>query len=536
MLTKDLYQLIRRLRETSLGLLFPLLLQLFALFFIITQIPFIGHNVWLVFNSIIVTLSPGFYLAVTLRRRMDLSLVETTILDIVMSFALIMFSTIVASFLFTEVGPTQIGIVLFCITLDSMLSLAFGKSSNTSQFQNSKSIQFTHWVLDATIAIGIFLIGFVLELYAIPVSFWIGYDPWLNSPVANAIILQGLNPLKINSIYGVLNVSISGFYYFIAGVHSFTDISLYTITRYGGPILVGLIGLLTFFTLRRFTNVVAASVASSLLFINPFFQHRFAMSLRENFAFVFLLAIIFLLVLIEQRGASKKFEFFEISIIGLFLGTTLSAQELVPVIAYPIIILFMLKYARGRHAFLTWVSGILFSLLVAAPYLGMNAYVLTWVWSNWVPHSLESITPTLVLPAVGIILGTSVLRSGKITLSANNRNKIVWVAVLVLLFGAMYAIIAPANTNFAYNPQITPSMFGYENLILGILGFIVVPLVKYKPPLTIGFFGIVLILIADATLSGFSFPLFRLAIYITWILSAGLAISIKFIFESLRGV
>jgi len=116
------------------------------------------------------------------------------------------------------------------------------------------------------------------------------------------------------------------------------------------------------------------------------------------------------------------------------------------------------------------------------------------------------------------------------------RNALVILGV-VLFVGAVYSVVFPKDFPVlsSFNPIITSEMFALSSLPLACLGFLTAFKSRTSVPISIISLSLLLISIFNLTNLNIPFPLFRLVLYVSWVLSYGAAKFLKFIYELHRG-
>lgn len=529
------YLEISSLKLKEIVLLIPilslLLLCIILNFNILEQVPYIFK----VIRFIIFFLMPGFYLAILIGENVKLCWEGIIVLDILISTSISMFICIYLSFILSELNQLTISYSLLFVTLFSYLICRSRilKSEilrrKLALFDTSKIL---FWLIFS------FFIGFILIIRVIPLSYWRGWDPWVNTPVVRTIVKEGLNPFELPRRFQV-SVAFSGFYYFLASVKVFTGISLYTINRFGGPVLAGLASMITYLVVKRLEGTGAGLLASFFLLLNPFFVTRFSMALRENFAYIFLLIILY----ISLTGKNKPHRAWTSRLsyplsIGLFLAVTLISHSLAPLIAYGFILLeLLLSLLKGKKTeALELILAFTFSLVLASPYLRMIASTINWVIWNQVLLDLERLRISfLIISAILVVLLASYKQLGKSNLKRKYKRIWILIIIITLLLGAFNSILFPKTFEVlgSYNPPIKQSRFATSILSLAFLGLI--SAFWFPTPSCILSFGLIVVLILNLTNLNVAFPLFRLIIYISWLLSYGAIKGLK-LFDNLGSI
>jgi hypothetical protein len=365
-----------------------------------------------------------------------------------------------------------------------------------------------------------FSIGFIFIVRVIPPNYWRGWDPWLNTPVIQVILEKGLNPYElVSSDLG--NLSVSGFYYFLAFVKSFTGIDSYTITRYGGPVITGIVCVITYLIVKRLEGLSAGLLASFFLSLNSFFITRFSMTLRENFSYIFLLsALLFLVIERDKQKSEKVSGFYYILSIGLIISVTLTSHFLTSLIIYSVIfieIIFFL-FKRRRDYAIELILAVVFSFITAGPYIKLIIVSFNWIMINQVQlNKIYIIYFLLILSLVVIIFYYK--RLMKLDILMKHSKTLLFIFIVIILLGAFNSIIFPKTFSVlgTYNPPIKGEYFAYSTLCLAVLGFISAFWTSIS--ITMISFSFIIILIMNLPNFDIAFPLFRLIIYISWFLS-----------------
>lgn len=204
-------------------------------------------------------------------------------------------------------------------------------------------------------------------------KYFLGYDPFTTGPYVNAILTKNLNPIQFaTDSVNFLGHFQTGFYYFICILQEISGIDEYLLSRYGGPILLGLGGVLLFLILANIFNCKIAGGISALIFIdNPFVVNRFSMLIRENFAFIFLLTFIFFYFYRDQVKPKRS-----IIIPSLVLAGVIASHILVSIFLLGTIvfiwfykIIFSMSYKKNIPThFKKFLSLIFISFLFSFPF------------------------------------------------------------------------------------------------------------------------------------------------------------------------
>jgi len=216
-----------------------------------------------------------------------------------------------------------------------------------------------------------FVMGFALCLRFIPRIFWRGWDLWSYPPVADAIMEEGLSPHGlINKFSGLVNVSTSGFFYFLAAVTTLAGIRSDFLVRYGSLFFTGISSALIFLIIKRRFGLFYGFFGVVGLLFNPSFINRFSITFRENFSYLFLIGIITLLVYREDA----EYDF----LIVLFALTTLLTHPLTAVLSFFLLSLNLLGINRKKipSSFFNMMG----TLVIGFPFLQIQFQLLTFIF------------------------------------------------------------------------------------------------------------------------------------------------------------
>ena len=248
---------------------------------------------------------------------------ETFFTSIVLGIILL---TLIATYLsFTPFHISKlsgiIAIFIFCLIMSALTNRKC-LNENKILFDEIKKEKITLIILILILVIP--LISRIENIAAH--KYFLGYDPFTTKPCVNAILTKKLNPIQFATdsvnFFGQFQ---TGFYYFICILKKISGINEYLLTRYGGPILLGLAGVLLFLILANIFNSKIAGSISALIFIgSPFVVDRFSMLVRENFAFIFFLNFIFFFCL-DQIKPQKNI------VLSLILAGVIASHILVSI-------------------------------------------------------------------------------------------------------------------------------------------------------------------------------------------------------------
>ena len=273
---------------------------------------------------VVFSISSGYYLTKRLSRTLRLTFHELIVLNCVISFGINTIVTLYSSLIFPEISfaHTSCGILLV-----TMLTFFL---STPARFPLNYSRE--NWKTSLSIVI-CFFVGVFFALRIVPDTYWRGWDPWYNTPIVQTILDDGATPFEITETYGEVT-ALSGFYYFIAALNSYTGIELYNISRYGGVCLSGLSCVLIFIIIQKREGLTSGLAGCLMFSLNPIFLKRFSMMLRENFAFIFLLTVLYFFLAYDFRKVKKQLNISFIIVNALLLGIILSSHSLTPTFSY----------------------------------------------------------------------------------------------------------------------------------------------------------------------------------------------------------
>lgn len=516
------------MKRNDLLLIFPSLSLLTLLLCLISGILKSAPDFLNLVKLIVLFLAPGWYLTRIIGEAIELKVDEIIVLDIVISTIITTFVSIYLSFI-TQITETTFIVSLLIVTFVSGL-ICSPRLFNTNKLRKKVTISNT-----LKLGMGLlisFFIGFLLVTRVIPTNYWTGWDPWVNTPVAQVILHEGLNPLELSTRYQV-SIDISGFYYFLTSVRVFTGIDLYTINRFGGPILAGIASVITYLIVKRLESKGAGLLSSFFLPLNLFFIKRFSMTIRENFAYIFFLAILFLLVVRKQKyrrdWASRLGYLF---LIGLLLGTLFISHLLTLIITYSIIFLelvfFLLKDKKAYTAEL--ILAFILSLLFVTPYIQILIPAFSWIIRNQILTKFD--LRIFIILSFSIIVTLISYKKLKRKNFSKKRIRIGFLIVgIVFLIGTFNSILFPKTFSVlgSYNPTIRLDMFATSILLLAVLG--VISTFWSSVQIDVLFLSLVIVLFMNFPNVNVAFPVFRLVIYISWLVSYLAAKSLNFIYD-----
>jgi hypothetical protein len=174
-----------------------------------------------------------------------------------------------------------------------------------------------------------FFVGFFMLSLYMPLQFWRGPDGWANTNVYRTIAETGFSPVEAYDFFkSYVHLSNPGFYHYYSAIHLVTGFSVESIMRYGGLIQTGLFVSLAYITFKRVNGILSGLSGVFLLSLNPFFNHRFMVLLREEFSLFFLFTGLFLYIC--YREVNSWSSSFRVVVIGSLLASCLLSHPMVP--------------------------------------------------------------------------------------------------------------------------------------------------------------------------------------------------------------
>ncbi|MBW1667335.1 MAG: hypothetical protein JRJ66_04635 [Deltaproteobacteria bacterium] len=242
-------------------------------------------------NIMFFVIFPLCYLVLELGPSLKTSFLESFVLNIFLGLALSL-ALYVSNIYFFNEFHTVLSSVLICVL--SVLTFIFTRLTvKPSTVTKTPLLQLYLDFLMMGIA---FTAASITLFHKLPPDFWRGWDTWIYAPVTDAIFTEGLKPSALISVFDDANVRISGFFYFLAFVKTITGANTFFLLRYGSVLIGSSLILATYIMLRGSYWRLSSLAGALLLLLNPFYIHRLSMTLRENFAFIYLIIIIFFLI------------------------------------------------------------------------------------------------------------------------------------------------------------------------------------------------------------------------------------------------
>jgi hypothetical protein len=241
------------------------------------------------------------YLVFELRPILKTSILESLILNIFLGLALSLALYISNVYFFNEFNTT-ISSILICVL--SVLTWVFARPADKLSTVIKPSL--LQLYLDFLMMGIAFTAASIMLFNKLPTDFWRGWDTWIYAPVTDTIYTEGLKPSELISVFNDANVRISGFFYFLAFVKTVTGANTFFLLRYGSVFIGSSLILAAYIMLRGNYWRLSSLAGALLLLINPFYIHRLSMTLRENFAFVYLILIIFFLIRMPRDSETPQ--------------------------------------------------------------------------------------------------------------------------------------------------------------------------------------------------------------------------------------
>jgi hypothetical protein len=488
------------LRLTPIGfLLLPCFLSATGLS---VSFPYVSNALCL----LVFTFIPGLYPSILLGQKIGLSPEEILVLDAIISMS---GATIVCGFLsfalsFMDCLSISAGLLL--LTLPS----AFFYLSKRAITQKGLSLLA---ILRSIVVVFVFLYGFLVTVSVLPETYWRAWDVWFNTPITRLIVNNGKDPVSLLSLP---LPDISGFWYFLASVRAFSGVDYYVLSRFGGPILSGLCCTIIFLISRRLEDWFPSVLAYVVLPLNYVYLIRFSMTIRENFAYVFLLGVLFLLTV---RPRNNQRSLIYSLVLGFVLAATFASHAFVAFLAYGLVVIELSFFGSraSRASVSEIVFAIIFSVVLASPWILTYSTTLSYVLSR-----LSSNT------TVSFIFGQMSVFSLFVTKAFRRRVKS-HILLLALLPIAISLALYVAFVNGAIEQLSAPYY------VLGLLGFLTI--VKLPMPTGIISFLLLIISVLDFMILAPSLlASWRLVIPLIFLLTLGAARALRSSIDIIRGL
>jgi hypothetical protein len=347
----------------------------------------------------------------------------------------------------------------------------------------------------------------------LPSEYWYGFDTWEAVNVVTKISELGLSPEEAFVYYRqFVSLSQFGFYYLLSALHLGTGISVDVIMRYGPIVLSGLTSTLFYVFLKRREGFLVGLFGSTVIFVNPRLNERFSMLLRENYAYILMIAL-FVLLLLRDYGDKKFKPFFSITCILVLLGVIYS-HPIATIICCATLGLYSTLHALNgnKNAFKELALILVTPILTILPFFSimLNSYI------NFIEYNVMNGLNYMYLVIPIAILASFILykkRSFFLTLTPTYLRFIV---VVFSVFTITQVITFPLY--FVGNPAYSDLSIDRFSSTLNALAVVGVFLSVFDPVHELLYIILAtLSFILFASRIGFLVPLQRLAIYITFV-------------------
>ncbi len=292
---------------------------------ILTLYSYIGIKFWFVDSLLIpvfVFAAPGFLVSYRLSHELDLSLDEFLVITIIFSGVVLMFLYLALTCMFAYVAPYMVfgGLTCFLFVLGFLVDV----STETLGTIDDETIKGLGGLLAS------YFLGFWVISCYMPLQYWRGPDGWENINVFRKISEMGLSPVEAYNFFRCyVKIPNPGFYYYFSVLHLMTGFSVESIMRYGGMIQTGVFVSLAYITFKRVNGLLSGLSGVFLLVLNPYFNHRFMVLLREEFSLFFFFTGLFLYICNRESGDWSYP--LRIMVMGSLLASCMVSHPMVPV-------------------------------------------------------------------------------------------------------------------------------------------------------------------------------------------------------------
>ena len=456
---------------------------------------------------------PGVYISALLKKELGLELDEFFVSNLVISSVISDFTYIYLTYIIPQVAKAHIFAALSILMVVQTMFFYY-KSWDLNVYGSPR---LTKVLLQEAGVILSGLVSAALVLRRLTSEIWIGNDPWETAIVCRNIVKLGLSPVEALSYYEtLLTMSHPGFYYLVSLVSMVGGIDVDLIVRAGPLVFAALCGILTYLAVKRLVNPIAGLAAPLFLFLNPFFNFRFSMLLRENLSIIMLVLFFILLYIRRSRfsGASPGF----IIVNGLLMGGITITHPFTAVILLAMIVTCLFFDYVDRRA--TYIKE------MAASFTLCIIFIIPNVSPMYIPvHFFLANNKLSFISVVFTSLMVLVLSAYFVTYIKNNPNYIEVIHDarvrlsyrLAVLFIFSFIIFRPIYlSNYIYE-YLQLDMFSLIVIVLGVLGFFSEPPNMRNVILSTLTFSVAALLYVF--LLGITVPLDRIAVYTSWILS-----------------
>ncbi len=455
----------------------------------------------------------GVYLSALLKKELGLELDEFLISNLMISSMISVFAYTYLSYLVPQVSRLHVFTALTLLVL--LQGIIFYKKHWTFTFYHNLPLLKILQYEIAIITSG--LVSSALVFKRLTPELWIGSDTWETAIVCRNIVRVGLSPLEALSYYETfLTMSHPVFYYLVSLVSLVCEVDVDFIVRSGPLFFAAVCGTLTYIAVKRMINPIAGYIAPVFLFLNPFFNFRFSMLLRENLSIMIL--VLFFTLLYARRRADYRILPGFIIVNGLLLAAITTTHPFTVLFLLGIMtVYFYIDYANNRYTYIKEVvmSSILCIIFIIPDIMPMYIPVNHFLINN------KSSIGTIILISIGVLTASIcsffyIDKIRKLIATFDYRRvRSVYVVIVLLLFS--YIIFRPTILNNYIYEYIRLNMFSTIVIVLGVLGFV------FEPPSTRNVIIITMTvsvsLLMCVYLLRVAVPLDRTAVYTAWVLS-----------------
>jgi hypothetical protein len=358
-----------------------------------------------------------------------------------------------------------------------------------------------------------FIGGLVTSLY-IPQCYWRGSDGWENVNLIGRISELSLSPSEAFEFFRTYVVlSNPGFYYYFSAFHLVTGFSVDSIMRYGGMIQSGLFVALAYIFFKRLNGVLPGLAGAFLLALNPFYNHRFMVLLREDFSLLFMFAGLF--VYEACRGSSNEISALRILSQASLVSACLVSHPMTPIILFGVLLFQLVSFRieEKKSIFLQDFMSILLGTLIALPFIkNMIIPILNFISKISYQSSFMVLIPFSIL--IVVIYFARYLGVHQEKLCSGSLKAI---GVFIIIPPILSILLRSSFENTCDYNQIELAHFSQILVPLSIAGYFLFYL-EAKNRLIVGLNLVVSMLIVSSFF-GIPVPLDRLSVPLSWLMS-----------------
>lgn len=260
------------------------------------------------------------------------------------------------------------------------------------------------------------------------------------------------------------------------------------------------------------------------------------MTLRENLAFIFFLIVLFLLVTRKHKPPRDWASSLSYSLaIGLFLAATLISHSFTPMIAYGIVFLelFLFLFKDGKTYALELGLALLFSLLLAAPYMQLIISFFDWqIRNQFLSRTETSILLIVLISFLGLFI-PFYKKLRKLSFLEKYKKAVFLILAFSLILCALIPTLFPSF--FSSKQSITLDVFAISIVPLALLGFISAFWISIPSSIiSFSFITVLLVDISNTIYVTAQISIDRMAVYISWLLSYGAILGLNSIHRYYR--